>query len=177
MSILVNCPTRWVTPERKVALTKGITGTKFLSTWHNIFSQPIKYELCLHGICYYLSNKLKLEWDSQARNLYIQYPFMGICYHAAFSKPLPRNPIYSNLSSRSRQDYLIVERFHNTSPSRIIVIVLIMRQQWLGRTSTGNAGRLINAGWVKMVTTLQLRSDEDRKKVPKILIAGQFKLI
>ena len=102
---------------------------------------------------------------------------MGICYHTAFSKPLPRNPIYSNMSSRSRQDYLIVERFHNTSPSRIIVIVLIMRQQWLGRTSTGNAGRLINAGWVKMVTTLQLRSDEDRKKVPKILIAGQFKLI
>ena len=49
------------------------------------------------------------QWDSQAWNLYLQYSFMGICYHAGFSKPLPQNPIYGNLSSRSRHDCFIMK--------------------------------------------------------------------
>ena len=50
-------------PDRKIALTKGITGREFLSPWRNIFSKPIKYVKQLHGICYYHSNKLKFEFQ------------------------------------------------------------------------------------------------------------------
>ena len=44
------------------------------------------------------------EWGSQARNLYLLFPLAAICYHAAFSKPLPLIPIDGNFLSHSRDD-------------------------------------------------------------------------
>ena len=40
---------------------------------------------------------------------YLLFPLVAICYHAAFSKPLPLIPIDGNLLSRSRDDCPIVK--------------------------------------------------------------------